>query len=146
MAAKDNRDDGVIMGLTPKQEAFCLSYIETGNASEAYRRSYDVSKMKPASINRKAKELMDNGRIAARISELQTVITEETIWRKVDSINTLASIAKGLDEGVRPTDKVNAVKALNSMFGWDKNTTENQQQQMPQVRVVIIKDGEEKEA
>lgn len=134
------------MGLTPKQEAFCLAYIETGNASEAYRRSYDVSKMKPASINRKAKELMDNGRIAARISELQTVITEETIWRKVDSINTLASIAKGLDEGVRPTDKVNAVKALNSMFGWDKNTTENQQQQTPQVRVVIIKDGEEKEA
>ncbi|WP_311514794.1 LEM-3-like GIY-YIG domain-containing protein [Oligella urethralis] len=25
--------------LTPKQEAFCLAYIETGNASEAYRRS-----------------------------------------------------------------------------------------------------------
>ena len=25
--------------LTPKQEAFCLAYIETGNASEAYRRA-----------------------------------------------------------------------------------------------------------
>lgn len=89
---------------------------------------------------------MDNGTIAARIYELQSVITEEVIWRKVDSINTLASIAKGLDEGVRPTDKVNAVKALNSMFGWDKNTIENQQQQTPHVRVVIVKDGEEKEA
>lgn len=134
------------MGLTPKQEAFCLAYIETGNATESYRRSYDVSRMKPASINRKAKELMDNGIIAARISELQSIITEEAIWRKVDSINTLAAIAKGLDEGVRPTDKVNAVKALNSMFGWDKNTIENQQQHTPQVRVVIVKDGEEKEA
>lgn len=27
------------MALTPKQEAFCLAYIETGNASEAYRRA-----------------------------------------------------------------------------------------------------------
>ncbi|SQE31532.1 Terminase small subunit [Mannheimia haemolytica] len=27
--------------LTPKQEAFCLAYIETGNASEAYRQAYE---------------------------------------------------------------------------------------------------------
>lgn len=26
--------------LTPKQEAFCLAYLETGNASEAYRHVY----------------------------------------------------------------------------------------------------------
>lgn len=28
--------------LTPKQEAFALAYVETGNAAEAYRRAYDV--------------------------------------------------------------------------------------------------------
>ncbi len=59
------------MKLTVKQEAFCLAYIETGNASEAYRRSYDVQDMKPESINRKAKELIDNGKITARVAELQ---------------------------------------------------------------------------
>lgn len=57
--------------LTPKQEKFCQVYIETGNASEAYRRSYDAKNMKPESINRKAKELLDNGKISARIKELQ---------------------------------------------------------------------------
>lgn len=31
-------------GLTPKQEKFCQLYIELGNASEAYRQSYDCSK------------------------------------------------------------------------------------------------------
>ena len=36
--------------LTPKQENFCLAYLETGNASEAYRRAYDVANMKPESI------------------------------------------------------------------------------------------------
>lgn len=60
-----------LMKLTVKQEAFCLAYIETGNASEAYRRSYDVQDMKPESINRKAKELIDNGKITARVAELQ---------------------------------------------------------------------------
>jgi len=60
-----------LMKLTVKQEAFCLAYIETGNASEAYRRSYDVQDMKPVSINRKAKELIDNGKITARVAELQ---------------------------------------------------------------------------
>ncbi len=63
-------------GLTPKQEAFCQAYIETGNASEAYRTAYAADKMKPESINRKAKELLDNGKIAARVAELQGEIKQ----------------------------------------------------------------------
>lgn len=62
------------LSLTPKQEAFCQAYLETGNASEAYRRSYDASEMKEATINRKAKELTDNGKISARLSELRSGI------------------------------------------------------------------------
>ena len=33
--------------LTPKQEAFALAYVETGNAAEAYRRAYDVRAQTP---------------------------------------------------------------------------------------------------
>ena len=57
--------------LTPKQEAFVAVYLETGNATEAYRRSYDCSGMKDATINRAAKELLDNPKIATRIGVLQ---------------------------------------------------------------------------
>lgn len=63
-------------GLTIKQEAFCQAYIETGNASEAYRTAYAADKMKPDSINRKAKELLDNGKITARVAELQGEIKQ----------------------------------------------------------------------
>lgn len=28
--------------LTQRQEAFCLAFIKTGNASEAYRRAYSL--------------------------------------------------------------------------------------------------------
>jgi len=57
--------------LTPKQENFCLAYLETGNATEAYRKSYDASKMKDAVINVKACELLANGKIAVRLAELR---------------------------------------------------------------------------
>ena len=57
--------------LTPKQESFCLAYIETGNASEAYRQAYDAENMKPETINRKAKVELDKGKIRARLEALQ---------------------------------------------------------------------------
>ena len=72
-------------GLTPKQEAFCLRYIETGDASEAYRLSYDAENMKPVTINRKAKELLDNGKITARLRALREMHVERHIVT-VDSI------------------------------------------------------------
>lgn len=64
------------MTLTIKQEAFCQAYIETGNASQAYRTAYAADKMKTDSINRKAKELIDNGKISARVDELRGEIKE----------------------------------------------------------------------
>ena len=41
-------------GLTIKQENFCNYYIESGNASDAYRRAYSCEKMKDETVNRKA--------------------------------------------------------------------------------------------
>lgn len=58
-------------GLTPKQEAFARKYVETGNASDAYRFAYDASKMKLATINRAAHDVVSNSKIAARVRELQ---------------------------------------------------------------------------
>lgn len=57
--------------LTPKQKHFCLAYIETGNASEAYRLAYSAENMKPETINVKASELLANGKIAVRVKEIQ---------------------------------------------------------------------------
>jgi phage terminase small subunit len=62
--------------LTPKQEAFCLAYIETGNASEAYRRAYSAGKMKVNVVAVKSCELLKNGNVAVRVSELQAAAAE----------------------------------------------------------------------
>ena len=59
------------MGMTPKQEAFCLAYVETGNASEAYRRSYDAGNMKSETVTKRASELLADGDITGRVVELK---------------------------------------------------------------------------
>lgn len=64
------------MKLTAKQEAFCLAYIETNNASEAYRRAYDSSKMKPESVNESASRLLADVKITARVAELREPIMQ----------------------------------------------------------------------
>ena len=57
--------------MTPKQEAFALAYVETGNASEAYRKAYNAVRMKPETVHRKAAELLKNGKITARVEALK---------------------------------------------------------------------------
>ena len=60
------------MKLTIKQEKFCMVYIETGNASEAYRQAYNCENMKEATINRNAKMMIDDNKISTRVKELKS--------------------------------------------------------------------------
>jgi len=83
-------------GLTPKQEKFAQLYVELGDASEAYRRSYDTSKMKPASVNRTAKAQVDNVKIAARIATLKEshakrhAVTVDTLVAELEEARQIA--------------------------------------------------------
>ena len=58
----------VNQALMPKQEAFAVEYVGTGNASEAYWRAYNATNMKSATINARASELLKHGGIAARVT------------------------------------------------------------------------------
>lgn len=108
------------MALTPKQENFCLRYIETGNASESYRQSYDCEKMKPETINRKAKDLIDNGKITARIDELrQPIIDRHNIT--VDDILAEYEEARVLARSLeKPSAMVSATSGKARVLGYDK--------------------------
>ena len=70
--------------------------METGNASEAYRQAYDAGKMKPETVNRTAKQLLDNPKIAARLDELRGEhakrheITVDTLVAELEEARKLA--------------------------------------------------------
>ncbi|MEN9885518.1 MAG: Burkholderia phage vB BmuP [Pseudomonadota bacterium] len=83
-------------GLTPKQEAFALAYIQTGNASEAYRLAYDTSKMTEKSVNENASKLLKHAKVAPRIAELRAPAVEKaglTLEKHLDDLLRLRNMA-----------------------------------------------------
>lgn len=105
------------MALTPKQERFCTAYIETGNASEAYRLAYDAGRMSPASVNRSAKELTDHPKISARLAELRAdalvrhEITVDTIRDMLMEDRKFAVLQE------KPSAAVSATLGLAKLYG-----------------------------
>jgi phage terminase small subunit len=109
--------------LTIKQDNFCLAYIETGNASEAYRRAFDTSRMKPESVNRKAKELLDNGKIAARLQELRKPAVEKaqlTLEQHLDDLKRLRDAAEA-DAKYGPAIQAEVARGKASGFYVEKH-------------------------
>jgi phage terminase small subunit len=77
---------------TPKQETFCLVYIETGNACEAYRRAYDCESMGATTIKREAARLLDNPTIATTLTALRAPVIEAAQITLASHLNDLADL------------------------------------------------------
>ncbi len=92
-------------GLTQKQEAFALAYVETGNASEAYRRSYNAENTKPEVIWVKASEVLSHGKVSVRVAELQMKAQERTLV-------TVASITQELEDARKKADDLGNPAAM----------------------------------
>ena len=57
--------------MTPKQEQFARLYVETGNASEAYRQAYNTDNMKPETVTNEAYKLLQDPDISAMVDNLK---------------------------------------------------------------------------
>jgi len=77
--------------LTPKQEKFTHLFIKTGDASAAYREAYNADNMKRTTINRKATEVMQVPKVAARIRHLQKEISHSM---RIDTEQVLNEFAR----------------------------------------------------
>jgi hypothetical protein len=62
---------------------------------------------------------MADSNVSTRVAELKAAAAERVVWTMADSLDVLSTIAKGLDTDAKPSDKVNAVKAINAMIGLD---------------------------
>ncbi len=60
--------------LTPKQSAFVRAYLETANASEAYRRAYNPKKMSSNAIKVEACRLLSHPIVALTVNAAQEKI------------------------------------------------------------------------
>ena len=76
--------------MTPKQEAFARAYVETGNASEAYRQSYNAEKMKPEAVKVEASRLLDNPNVALTVDGLKAQLQK----RHEITVDTITEMLK----------------------------------------------------
>jgi phage terminase small subunit len=119
------------MALTIKQEKFCMVYIETGNASEAYRQSYNTSNMKPESITNKAYELLKNGDITARLNELKGKhakrheITVDTLLAELEENRQAALGAETVQASAATAATMGKAKLLGLLIDKQEHTGAN---------------------
>ena len=103
------------MPLTPKQEKFAQNVAKGMTFSDAYRNSYDASKMVDETVHKRASELAQKGEIAGRIDKLKEQLSERQLWSREDSIKKLIEVMSD----ARPNDVIAAIKELNNMHGFD---------------------------
>jgi phage terminase small subunit len=103
--------------LTPKQNAFCLAYVETGNAAAAYRLAYATASMSAGAVNVEASRLLDHPKVALSIGELRAVhadrhnVTIDDIRRQLDEDRAFAQDCKA------PAAAVSATMGLAKLYG-----------------------------
>lgn len=108
--------------LTEKQEAFCRAFVETGNASEAYRRSYDAKNMGQNTIAVKASEMLSKDNVSVRLQQLREVhqkrhnVTVDSLVAELEEIKNVALSA----ETPQSSAAVAAVLGKAKLMGLDK--------------------------
>lgn len=56
--------------LTPKRKKFARTFVKTGNATEAYRQSYDAGNMSPRAINTEAVRTLAKPAVQSEVARL----------------------------------------------------------------------------
>ena len=117
-------------GVTEQQEKFCRVFVETGNASEAYRQAYNAKNMGANTIAARASEMLNKSNITVRLQQLREVhqkrhaITVDTLLEK---LNKVYDVAMDTAEGARPAQAAaatGAVMAQAKLLGLDKQLIE----------------------
>ena len=108
--------------LTIKQEAFARAYVETGNASEAYRRAYNAENTKQEIVAVRACELLAHSKVSVMVKKLKDEIAnrhEITVDRLVNELEEARLAALGA-ENPQSAAAVAATMGKAKILGMDK--------------------------
>jgi phage terminase small subunit len=110
--AADNYHD-----LTPKQEAFARAYVETGNASEAYRQAYEARRMSEKAIGNEASRLLAHPGITLEVERLRAEHAQRHNVT-VDSITAMLKEDRELARSLnQPAAAVSATMGIAKLHG-----------------------------
>jgi phage terminase small subunit len=108
-------------GLTEKQEAFALAFLETGNAAEAYRRAYDVAHdAKDGWIYVEACQLLDHPKISLRLQGLRDQAERLSIFNLSAAMDEFEEARQLAQSEKNPSAMVAATTGKVKLFGLDR--------------------------
>ena len=118
----------MIYMLTPKQEKFVQNIIKGMSQREAYKNSYNASKMKNETIDSKASNLFKEDKIRTRYEELIKKTEDEAVMSAIERKKWLTKVVTGevkhtsydsngnsYDNEAYISDKMKAIDILNKM-------------------------------
>ena len=111
--------------MTIKQELFAQAYIETGNASEAYKRAYNTQ-ANANTINRKASQLLKHPEVIKLLADLQAIqrqrhkLTIDDLLQELEQSRLLAL------ENIQCSAAVTATMSKAKLLGLDKKAGVNE--------------------
>lgn len=109
-------------GVTEQQEKFCRVFVETGNASEAYRQAYNAKNMGANTIAARASEMLNKSNITVRLQQLREVhqkrhnVTVDSLIAELEE----ARIAALTAETVQASAATAATMGKAKLMGLDK--------------------------
>ncbi len=136
--------------LTVKQEKFCQEYVKLGNATEAYKNSYNAKNMKTESITPKASRMLKQANISARVAQLREETAKENKIDREYILKEYMDLLKSCkDEGIDGygtiKDRTNWTKVLaqiTKLLGLDE--PDKQEIEHKGLTINIIKPKENK--
>ena len=111
--------------MTIKQELFAQAYIETGNASEAYKRAYNTQ-ANANTVNRKASQLLKHPEVIKLLADLQAIqrqrhkLTIDDLLQELEQSRLLAL------ENIQCSAAVTATMSKAKLLGLDKKAGVNE--------------------
>lgn len=102
-----------------------MAYLETGNASEAYRRAYDAENMKPESINVNASKLLSDTKVTLRLEELRAPVREKALLTLESHLARLDELSRKAEEAEQFAPAITAETNRGKAAGLYTGKTDN---------------------
>ena len=120
-------------GLTAKQRKFAENVVNGMGIAEAYRNSYDAEAMKPASVQRRAAELMVDGKVRAC---MEALAVEKRRLREVSTVSdrdNLIRLLRQWSNGEAPATQtqLRAAELLGKACGLYRDVVEDHRHLLP---------------
>lgn len=112
--------------FSDKMEKFCLAYVETANAAESYRRSYNTDSMAEKTIQREGWNVLQKPQVQARLEELRKKVMERheiTVDTLLAELEEARKAALGA-ETPQTSAAVSATMGKAKLLGLDKKIVE----------------------